>query len=142
MDSRPMLILRNATTGETWSLSAGRLVVGRKDAIAQAQLEPGDTPLALDDPLVSRRHAVILHDRGLFWVTDENSTDGTYVNEKKIQERTPIGEGDKLRFGDSVLIGAIEQPPSSVPSAPRLVAADQTVQYRPTPAPVRRLEAE
>src|SRR5947207_15965861 len=94
METRSTLVLRHTISGETWNMSAGRLVVGRKNAIAQLQLQPGDTPLALDDELVSRRHAVVQMDRGLFWVNDEGSTDGTYVNDRAIHEMTPIASGD------------------------------------------------
>jgi predicted component of type VI protein secretion system len=138
-----MLLLRHTISGETWQLTDGRLVVGRKDAIAQLVLEPGDAPLALADELVSRRHAVIRLERGIFWVTDAGSTDGTYVNERRISEITPIGDGDTLRFGDSVLVSKIEQPTASVQSAPRLVPPDQTVQYRPAASvPQRQVEPD
>ena len=138
-----MLVLRHTTSGETWHITDGRLIVGRKDTIAQLALEPGDAPLALADELVSRRHAVIQLDRGIFWVTDAGSTDGTYVNDRAIHETTAIGDGDTLRFGDSVLVSKIEQPTPSVQSAPRLVASDQTVQYRPAASlPARQAEPD
>jgi predicted component of type VI protein secretion system len=142
MENQAMLVLRHAVSGETWNLSAGRLVVARKDTVGQLELEPGDAPLALDDELVSRRHAIIHLDRGRYWITDQDSTDGTFVNEEEIHGTTPIADGDKLRFGDSVLIGTIEQSTPPASAAHSSHPADLTLQYRRVSTPVVQAEAE
>jgi pilus assembly protein CpaF len=60
---------------------------------------------------VSKQHARIAYRDGLFVVTDLNSTNGTYVNRRKIQEPTKIGEGDRVYVGDFILrIEAVEHP--------------------------------
>lgn len=60
--------------------------------------EPGTT-VWLDSPSVSRRHARILvgHDRVL--VEDLGSKNGTFVRGVRIDQPTPIEDGDELRFG-------------------------------------------
>ncbi len=126
------LVLRDAATGQMWELGEGRLVIGRKDALAQPSLEPGDTPVMLDDRLVSRRHAVIHQAVGnVFCVTDAESRDGTYVNEREITEATPIQEGDRLRFGDSVLIASLERSASA--AVRPVVDAERTIFQAPAP---------
>lgn len=123
-----MLVLRHAQSGQTWSLSDGRLVILRKDAEAQVHLDPGDVPLALDDRLVSRRHALIAASDGGFTVTDTNSTDGSYLNDHEVHETAPIADGDRLRFGDTLLSISIER---AAPAASAVPQGDVTIQYRP-----------
>ncbi|MGB6726068.1 MAG: SpoIIE family protein phosphatase [Terracidiphilus sp.] len=54
--------------------------------------------LVLSDPLVSRRHAVIVQQNGAYVVIDQNSTHGTYVNGNRV-ERAELLPGDELHLG-------------------------------------------
>jgi hypothetical protein len=49
------------------------------------------------DDQVSRRHADLRHTGGR-WVVTDHSTNGTYVNGRRIAERA-LNDGDQLRFG-------------------------------------------
>ena len=96
--------------------------------------------LTLPKGNVSKRHARLLYRDGRFIVTDLKSTNGTYVNGRKIAQATIVREGDKIYIGDFVLrieagggMGAVSsgapvvsplpddvpsQGPSNAPSAP------------------------
>jgi pilus assembly protein CpaF len=52
---------------------------------------------------VSKHHARLLLRDGRFIVTDLRSTNGTYVNGRKISQATIVREGDKIYVGDFVL---------------------------------------
>lgn len=52
---------------------------------------------------VSKHHARLLYRDGRFIVTDLKSTNGTYVNGRKISQATIVREGDKIYVGDFVL---------------------------------------
>src|SRR3954464_9473587 len=52
---------------------------------------------------VSKRHARLLFRDGRVIVTDLKSTNGTYVNGRKIAQATIVREGDKIYVGDFVL---------------------------------------
>jgi pilus assembly protein CpaF len=67
---------------------------------------------------VSKRHARLLYRDGRFIVTDLNSTNGTYVNRRRITQATIVREGDRIYIGDFVL--RIE--PGSAPVAEASVA--------------------
>ncbi len=56
--------------------------------------------LVLSSRNVSKRHAEILHTTGAVLVRDLNSTNGTFVNGLRINQPTPIGEGDLIQFAD------------------------------------------
>jgi pilus assembly protein CpaF len=65
---------------------------------------------------VSKRHARLLFRDGRFIVTDLKSTNGTYVNGRKIAQATIVREGDKIYVGDFVL--RVEQGGPAVSSNP------------------------
>jgi pSer/pThr/pTyr-binding forkhead associated (FHA) protein len=61
-----------------------------------------DTDVELNDPDVSREHAIVRRvDEGLA-VEDLGSTNGTYVNDERIRGIAEIGAGDRIRFGNTV----------------------------------------
>lgn len=65
--------------------------------------------LVLPKGNVSKRHARILFREGRFIVTDLNSTNGTYVNRRRIVQATIIREEDRVYVGDFVVrvVGAL-----------------------------------
>ena len=60
--------------------------------------------ITLEDSLASRSHAVIQKIRDEFYIQDLHSTNGTFVNGKKI----PAGDYVRLRPSDTILIGRTE----------------------------------
>src|SRR3977135_2678955 len=64
---------------------------------------------------VSKHHARLLFRDGRFIVPDLKSTNGTYVNGRKISQATIVREGDKIYVGDFVL--RLETGPKSTASA-------------------------
>ncbi len=57
--------------------------------------------LVLPSNVVSSRHAEILESAGLLFIRDMGSTNGTYVNGKRITNDTLLSEGDLIEFGDA-----------------------------------------
>jgi pSer/pThr/pTyr-binding forkhead associated (FHA) protein len=60
--------------------------------------------ITLDDTLVSRRHALIQKIGSEFFIEDLGSTNGTYVNKKRI----PADKYVRLKPTDTILIGRTE----------------------------------
>lgn len=56
--------------------------------------------LQLNYKTISGNHAELVVDNGQLWVQDRNSTNGTYVNGRRIAEATPLREEDLLQFAD------------------------------------------
>ncbi len=52
---------------------------------------------------VSKRHARLIFRDGRYIVTDLKSTNGTYVNHRRITHATLVREGDRIYIGDFVL---------------------------------------
>ncbi len=78
----------------------------RREVFDSAELTVGrvqGNELMLPKGNVSKRHARLLYRDGRFIVTDLNSTNGTYVNRRKITQATIVREGDRIYVGDFVL---------------------------------------
>ena len=79
--------------GRTYDLS-DELTVGRA----------GGCQVALgDDTYVSQLHARVFRREGQFYVEDLGSTNGTYVNRKKVTAPIAIRKGDRLQVGKTVM---------------------------------------
>ncbi len=61
-----------------------------------------DAHLALDCPSVSGRHAEIVAQGDALRVRDLDSTNGTFVNGRRVTELAPVSEGDYLQFASLV----------------------------------------
>jgi len=81
------------------------IVIGREDPISDIFPDVDLTGLGGMDKGVSRKHAVIHRAGADYTVEDLGSTNGTYINKKKIQPHAPqtIKAGDELRFGKLAL---------------------------------------
>ena len=81
------------------------VVIGREDPISDVFPDLDLTNYGGLDGGVSRRHAVIHRSGGGLTIEDMGSTNGTYVNRKRIQPSVPqqIRAGDEVRFGKVAL---------------------------------------
>ena len=60
--------------------------------------------IVLKSPKVSRRHAVIhLQNIGELWLIDFGSSNGTFVNKRRIHHPIRLSDGDQITIGDQVL---------------------------------------
>lgn len=78
----------------------------RKESFDKNEINVGrvqGNDLVLPKGNVSKHHARLLFRDGRFIVTDLKSTNGTYVNGRKIAQATIVREGDKVYVGDFVL---------------------------------------
>jgi len=77
------------------------VTIGREDPISDVYPDVDLTDLGGMDKGVSRKHAVIHRMGSDYTVEDMGSTNGTYVNKKKITPHAPqsIKPGDEIRFG-------------------------------------------
>ena len=63
----------------------------------------GANRIVLDSPKVSRQHALIhLQNIGEFWLIDFGSSNGTFLNKRRIHHPVRLSDGDQITVGDSV----------------------------------------
>jgi len=79
--------------------------LGKRVQLGTAPFEIGRSSkndLFLDQESISRHHARITFDGTQYWVADNNSTNGTYVNDEAVREQR-LRDGDQIRIGRSIL---------------------------------------
>jgi len=82
----------------------GGLETGRVLALRRETMEIGrhpDSTFVFDDAGVSGRHCKIHFVAGVYAVSDEGSTNGTFVNGARVSNATPIKDGDRIQLGQS-----------------------------------------
>ncbi|GEM_PF-1289152 len=62
-----------------------------------------DSGLFVPDPQVSRRHSRVFRDGDRYWLQDEGSHNGTYLNEIRIEGKRTLRHGDAVRVGNTLL---------------------------------------
>ena len=66
--------------------------------------------LVLDDPLLSRTHCVVsARENGDFYLEDLDSTNGTFLNSRNVNEKIPLHYGDRIAIGDTIVRLLIEE---------------------------------
>jgi two-component system, cell cycle response regulator len=89
MAQNPMLVvLHGPLLGKTFSIEHSALTIGRSN----------QCNILIEDDNVSRQHAEISKRDNLVWLKDLDSTNGTYVNSKRISE-VPLNDGDLVLIG-------------------------------------------
>ena len=100
--------LVHAASGSEFALATGKheMLIGRPDPVTgllpEINLGPLDTQRSL-----SRRHAKIINEAGIFFLREEvGTTNGTFVNNERIAtgQARPLAPGDQLRFGSVELV--------------------------------------
>src|SRR5512141_3082585 len=65
--------------------------------------------IVIEDPQVSRRHATLTQQGASYVLEDIGSTNGTYVNGKRVTAPVLLSDGDMVGLADTVVL-AVEAP--------------------------------
>ena len=90
-----LVVVDGRMRGAGFEIPPGRSEIGRQAGLA----------ILLDDQDVSRRHAVLDRTGGRVVLADLGSTNGTWVNRRRL--RADGGDGVELRDGDEVRVGSV-----------------------------------
>jgi pSer/pThr/pTyr-binding forkhead associated (FHA) protein len=90
-----LIIVRGPGTGQTFTLGADPVVVGREAQTAK---------FVIADPAVSRRHARISRHGDAYLIEDLGSTNGTFINAERVVGRVPLTPGDLIELGTAVTL--------------------------------------
>ena len=90
---RKAAVIEGAQKGKSFELG-DEFIVGRAD---KCHL------VLTDDTYVSQMHARFFSKDGTFMVEDLGSTNGTYLNRRRITSPTELQRGDRVKIGKTVL---------------------------------------
>jgi diguanylate cyclase (GGDEF)-like protein len=90
-----LTVLSGPETGRVVPVSAKGVRLGRSE----------DCDLSFDDASLSRVHARVQRLMGAqFFLSDERSTNGTFVNGTRLTRATELGDGDRIQLGTATLL--------------------------------------
>lgn len=131
--------------GREWEYSLAT-IVREGLVIGKGAGTPGTVYLDLIDPGVSKLHATIGYEGGQYWIRDDGSTNGTFIDQQRLTsgQRYPLQSGQVIRFGLNTQLEFItraqaEQESDAVPyllpttDLPRGVSARITIVQSPSP---------
>jgi protease PrsW len=115
-----LMVNTGSLAGRTYELESGFLTIGRGQNCS-VRFDPKSERIA------SKQHAFIEAKSDGFFVTDNNSLNGTFVNGEKIH-RTQIRSGDALQFGRQGVTATVEVEQTSAARPDQGAAQFQQIQ--------------
>ena len=88
-----VVVLSGDRMGEMFPLKGDRTTIGRGL----------QTDVRINDEGISRTHAVVESEGGVYYLSDAGSTNGTFANGDKV-DRHPLVEGDRIQIGASSVL--------------------------------------
>ena len=89
--------------------------------------------IPITDDSVSRRHAELTPDDDRWWLRDLDSTNGTYVNDSPVHDRTVVKAGDRIRCGDTIFAMIREHEVDHEPTDIEPQTTHDTIDFVDTP---------
>jgi len=113
-----LIVVSGRSVANAHKLADGVTTVGRHD----------DCQIRIRSSQVSRKHCELFEKKGLLLVKDLGSSNGTFVNGKKIDVQQVLQPGDELAIGPVKLkiFKAGEAPPAAATAAPPPAAPGDT----------------
>jgi phosphoserine phosphatase RsbU/P len=98
-------VLKGNNEGTNIDLIGERIVLGRN----------ADCHVVLNVAAVSREHAIIRKLQGKYYIEDNKSRNGTFLNSKEVTTRTQLKDNDKIKICDTVLAFYERAPSTPLP---------------------------
>jgi diguanylate cyclase (GGDEF)-like protein len=87
------VVIAGAELGQSVELDRDEVQIGRGDQSA----------LVINSDLVSRHHATVVRADARHLLRDENSTNGTFVNDQRVTGSVALSDGDQIKIGRTVI---------------------------------------
>jgi pSer/pThr/pTyr-binding forkhead associated (FHA) protein len=80
------------------TFSQNEVIIGREETC----------DVSIPDPVVSSKHARLVYRNAHWWVEDLMSTNGTYLNDERLESPAILINGDDIRIGKSIFLVEIQ----------------------------------
>lgn len=103
-EENPYRVKRNEASAVLQSLKDGQRYSLNKDCIVFGK-DAASADYVLNNETISRAHAEVTRRNDGYYITDLGSTNGTFINTKKLPKNTPIAvsNGDTVKFSNEEL---------------------------------------
>jgi hypothetical protein len=91
--SKTLVVTHGPLTGTKITLGDQPILIGRAD----------DSTLVLTDDFASSRHARLTNRSGQWYVEDLGSTNGTYLDQQRVQGPLLVAPGQPIRIGQTAM---------------------------------------
>src|SRR5689334_3227242 len=90
-----LIMIRGVPQGHRYFLTQNEMIIGRDPTVE----------ISVSDQSISRKHAKITKADGKVILTDLGSSNGTYVNDKKVEanQTVALAKEDMIKIGSSIL---------------------------------------
>ncbi|MDC7220489.1 MAG: FHA domain-containing protein [Spirochaetales bacterium] len=88
-----LIILSGEDLGKTCLLDSEETIIGRDSSC----------DLVIDDEGVSKEHCVIKAEQGFFFLEDLASSNGTYLDNKKIKKKSLLNDFERIVMGKTII---------------------------------------
>jgi serine phosphatase RsbU (regulator of sigma subunit) len=120
-----LVAIKGPVPGQRFALNGDSLLIGRQE----------DADIYLESLAVSRQHARVMTHGGEYFVEDVGSSNGTYINGRRISGPTPLSERDTLQIGPYLFHLRDDPPSTPLPQSNTAPLPDQIVRAQISAAP-------
>jgi len=92
--SARLVVRRGPNPNEVFDLTQDKITIGRSPA----------NEISITDPEISRKHAQLIRQESGYALEDLGSTNGSFVNERRIVGLTPLHHGDIIELGEAITL--------------------------------------
>ena len=115
-----LVVTQGKAEGKVLPITLPQFIIGRDP---QCHLRPAS-------PVISKRHCALLKREGKAFVHDLKSSNGTSINDQRIQGEVEVHDGDTLKIGPLVFTIKVEvSPPVSKPTPMPKKGANEPIDY-------------
>ena len=128
-----LTIIKGFNKGEVYPLEDDEVIIGRGE----------ENGIVLNIPEVSRTHAVLSRSEQGYMIKDLGSTNGTFVDKKKVGGKFLLKPGDTVMLGDAIYMTyQADTDPEETLVAPRADLFDAPDETAVTPRPPAKARAK
>ncbi len=114
-DTVKLIVKAGDEVNKSFDLIKDKSVIGR---------DP-NSDIVIDDIEVSRNHLTITKIGNTFQIEDRNSTNGTFLNGKKLKKPTTIKNGDLISIGENHVLEFVYEKTDEISKSSQLDETDQ-----------------
>lgn len=123
-----LVVQRGPEPGASFALTEEVIRIGRA----------AGSDIVISDPEMSRQHAQLIRQPDGYAIQDLGSTNGTFVNYRRVTGLTPLSHGDFVTFGDAIALAYWDESATdSQPVPPPVVHREPPAAAMPPPAAAR-----